>query len=182
MERTDAARVVQPDQSSLSFPAEVERVFRDFRCAEMGTVAKDGTPIAWPIIVLYRPERGCFVTTTSIGLPQKAFNLRRDPRVSLLYSDPTGSGLVDPPAVLVQGEATVSRDIVTWDEDLHDLWKLLAVRQPAANMFSSNWFMRRLMGWYFMRLIITIVPKQVLLWESGDFTRPAREIEVRHVG
>jgi hypothetical protein len=36
--------------------------------------------------------------TTSIAFPQKAFNIRRDARVALLFSDPTGSGLNRAPA------------------------------------------------------------------------------------
>ena len=49
--------------------------------------------------------------TTSIGLPNKAFNARRDGRISLLFSDQTASGLQDPPAVLVQGDAEVPEEI-----------------------------------------------------------------------
>lgn len=93
-------------------PAEVAAVFTEFRSAEGSTLAKDGTPIAWPMAVLYQPERGHFVTTTSIGLPQKAYNVRRDGRVSLLYSNGTASGLTKPPAVLVQGDATARDDVV----------------------------------------------------------------------
>ncbi len=39
------------------------------------------------------PETGKFLLTTSVALPVKAFNIRRDPHVALLFSDPTGSGL-----------------------------------------------------------------------------------------
>jgi hypothetical protein len=53
------------------------------------------------------------VITTSVGLKQKALNVRRDPRVSLLFSDPTASGLADPPAVLVQGEVTSPDEVRT---------------------------------------------------------------------
>lgn len=162
-------------------PQEVVAVFENFRCAEMATLAKDGTPLAWPVVVLYQPERGRFVATTSIALPQKAYNIRRDGRVSLLYSDPTASGLVKPPAVLVQGDATAPDEVVTWNDDLRDLWRLLAVRQPASDN-STNAFSRWLMPWYYMRLLMPIVPRHIRWWPEGDFTRPAQEIEVRHVG
>jgi hypothetical protein len=46
-------------------------------------------------------------------LTAKAFNVRRNPHVSLLFSDATGSGLTDPPMVLVQGDAAVSDQILT---------------------------------------------------------------------
>ena len=167
---------------ALAFPAEIERVFREFRSAELATLAKDGTPIAWPMTVLYQPERGRFLATTSIGLPQKAYNIRRDPRVSLLYSDPTASGLVAPPAVLVQGDAAAPDEVVAWNEDLRDLWQLLAVRQPATNAYSANPLARRLLAWYYLRLLIPIVPRRVRWWPEGDFSRPAQELEVGHVG
>ena len=79
---------------SLSLPPDVEAVVREFRTCEFATLAKDGTPIVWPTALLYRPKTGQFLVTTSIGLPQKAFNARRNPRVSLLFSNPTASGLV----------------------------------------------------------------------------------------
>ena len=165
-----------------TFPAEIERIFREFRCAEMATIAKDGTPLAWPIVALYRPQRGCFVTTTSIALPQKAYTIRRNGKVSLLFSDRTGSGLDRSAAVLVQGEARVAKEVATWNDDLRDLWQLLAVRQPASNVFSSNAVMRWLMPWYYMRLVITIVPFRARYWADGDFAQVAKELEVQHVG
>jgi hypothetical protein len=58
-------------------------------------------------------------------LPQKAFNARRNPRVSLLFSNPIASGLASPPAVLIQGNAQVSEDVRTWDDDLVEFWPLL---------------------------------------------------------
>ena len=93
---------------AISIPAEVEAVFREFRTCEFTTLARDGTPITWPMLPFWRPDTGQFMTTTSIGLPDKAFNIRRDPRVSLLFSDPTGSGLDNPPTVLVQGHAGIT--------------------------------------------------------------------------
>jgi hypothetical protein len=56
---------------------------------------------------------GRFLLFTSIGMPQKAFNIRRDPKVSLLFSNPTGSGVANPGAVLIQGDATAEDRIVT---------------------------------------------------------------------
>lgn len=163
-------------------PPEVARVFRAFRCAEVSTLAKDGTPLAWPLVVLYQPERGRFLTTTSIGLPGKAFNARRDGRVSLLYSDPTGSGLKGPPAVLVQGEATVPDEVAIWDDDLRELWKTLAVRQPASNAYANHWPLRRLMDFYYMRPKIAIVPRRILWWPDGNVDRAPREIGPRELG
>ena len=163
-------------------PAEIAAVFTEFRSAEVSTLAKDGTPIAWPMAVLYQPEQGRFVTTTSAGLPQKAYNVRRDGRVSILYSDPTGSGLTNPPAVLVQGDATAPDEVVTWNEDLRQLWSILAVRQPSSNIYATSRLGRALMGWYYLRLLLVIVPRRICWWPEGEFSRAPREIEVGHVG
>ena len=97
----------------LNLPSEVEEVFGEFRTCEFSTLARDGTPITWPTVTLWQPQEGRFLLTTSIALAQKALNIRRDPRVSLLFSNPTASGLQNPPAVLVQGDALVEDDVRT---------------------------------------------------------------------
>ena len=86
--------------------------------------------------------------TTPISLPQKAFNIRRDPRVSLLFSDLTASGLQSPPAVLVQGEAEAPDEIRTSPNHLREYWTRLFKIQPAGKVYGSNRLMRYLMNWY----------------------------------
>jgi hypothetical protein len=166
----------------LSLPSRVEDVFHTFLSCEFATLGKDGAPIAWPVAPLYLPERGRFLITTSIGAPQKAFNVRRNPHVALLFSDPTGSGLADPPAVLVQGDAEIPHEVTTWNEDLERFWAVLARRQPSSQAYSSNALMRALTGWYYMRLLIYVTPRRIRWWPDGDFEQPAQEIEVSDVG
>jgi hypothetical protein len=120
--------------------------------------------------------------TTSIALAQKAFNVRRNPRVSLLFSDPTACGLGDPPAVLVQGDAEAPEAIETsvagFAEDLRKVYR----RQPASRVYGSNPITRRLMDWYFMRLSIRMTPRRILWWPGGDFWREPSELDVDYVG
>ena len=104
-----------PSRRIIELPSEVEAVFREFRTCEMSTLARDGSPITWPTLPFWRTEEGRFLITTSIGLPHKAFNVRRNGRVSLLFSDSTASGLKDPPAVLVQGDAEAPDEVSTSD-------------------------------------------------------------------
>jgi hypothetical protein len=163
-------------------PTAVEAVFRQFHTCELATIARDGTPIVWPATPLYQPERGQFMLTTSIGLPQKAFNLRRDPRVSMLFSNPTGCGLDSPPAVLVQGDATISDDVATWNEDLAAFWPHLFRVQPFGKRYSTNALTRWLMEWYYMRLVIRVTPCSIRWWPDGDMRRQAETLEVSHVG
>ena len=158
-------------------PPEVERVFTEFRTCEFSTLARDGTPITWPLITLWQPEEQRFVLTTSIGLPNKAFNARRDGRVSLLFSDPTASGLEDPPAVLVQGDAVVPEVIHTSPNDLGEYWKRIWRIQPAGKAYGANFLTRSPMDWYYMRLYIYVRPRRILVWPDGGFTKPPREVD-----
>ncbi len=159
---------------------EVEEVFREFRTCEFSTLARDGTPITWPLVTLWQPEEQRFVLTTSIGLPNKAFNARRDGRVSLLFSDPTASGLDEPPAVLVQGDAVVSEVIHTSPNDLKEYWKRIWRIQPAGKVYGSNFLTRSPMDWYYMRLYIYVEPRRILVWPDGDFAKTPEEVD--HVG
>jgi hypothetical protein len=167
---------------SLLIPAEVEAVFREFRTCEFSTLAADGTPITWPMLPFFRASTGQFMTTTSIGLPDKAFNIRRNPRVSLLFSDPTGSGLVDPPMVLVQGDAVAPDEVKTSIGGFEDEVMLVYRRQPAGAMYTGNPALRWFSDWYFMRLEITITPRRILWWEHGDVSSTPTFVEGVHVG
>lgn len=168
--------------TTMNVPAEVEAVFREFRTCEFSTLAKDGTPITWPTTPFYQPEKGRFLITTSIGSAQKAFNVRRNPRVSLLFSEPTASGLTDPPAVLVQGDAVAPDEIATSSEEFEPFARTLFKRQPAAELYSSNPLWRYLSDWYYMRLPIYVTPRRILWWDHGDFSQSPHEMEVSHVG
>jgi hypothetical protein len=134
-----------------------------YRTCELVTVTPSGTPIAWPTVFEYRPDDGTFVITTSIALPRKALNVRRDPRVALLLSDPTGSGLTAPPQVLVQGTATCPTDIVTGVGRQARYWARLWDHQPSSRIYFSNALSRRYFDWYYMRLVITVTPADVRL-------------------
>jgi general stress protein 26 len=164
---------------ALTLPADVVAVFHNFRTAEFTTLAKDGTPITWPVTALYEEASGTFVTATAIGLPQKAYNIRRNPRVALLFSEPRASGLAGAPAVLVQGLAQVADDI-TSVAGLEGLWEKIYRFQPPSKVTSSNALMRYLMDWYYMRLKIVTTPQRVLWWAQGDFSRAPQE--AGHVG
>jgi hypothetical protein len=169
--------------SVLTLPAEVEAVLREFRACEFSTLARDGTPISWPTSAQYQAEQSRFFLTTSLGLSQKALNIRRNPRIAMLYSDPTGSGLVSPPAVLVQGEAVVPEEVVTSLKPIADYWiHTIMKRQPSSAMYSSNAVMRKLSDWYYMRLFIHVTPRSIWWWPAGDFGRSPHKIEVNDVG
>src|SRR5689334_8515157 len=120
--------------TALELPPEVEAVFRNFRTCEFTTVNSKGQPLTWPTEPFFLQAEGRLVVTSSIAFPVKAYNARRYPRVALLLSDPTGSGLVDPPAVLVQGDATV-RELVDDPPWTYEMFRESVLRQPNTRNF-----------------------------------------------
>lgn len=162
-----------------SLPSEITTVFETFRCCEFTTLNKQGMPATWPVSAVYFPERGQFLITTSISFPQKVWNIRRNPKVSLLFSDPTGSGLANPPAVLVQGNATVSDELVVLNEDMEIFWKELYRRQPFSKSY-TNPLVRWLMSWYYIRWSIVITPQIIRWYREGNMQQAGEEIEANH--
>ena len=159
----------------MELPANVAEAFTQFRSPEFGTLARDGVAVAVPLSPLWQPARERFLVTTGIGLPYKAYHARRWPRVSLLLSNPTGSGLRDPAAVLVQGDATVS-DLTTWDDDLAEFWPWLFARQPASTSAAAGLFYRHGLPWYYQRLKIHIVPGRIRYWPGLDMAGAPQEV------
>jgi hypothetical protein len=168
--------------SKSSLPDDICALLRAYFTCEVTTVNRKGKPVTWPCLAYFHAETGQILLTASIAFPVKAFNARRHPQVSLLYSDPSGSGLTAPPAILVQGEASVQELLDYTDPKIIGLSRLAARRQPDSQNFSSNRFMRGLFAWYlYQRLVVTIVPQYVRIWPQGDFYADPTEIEVLHV-
>ena len=131
-----------------------------YRTCEFATLGRDGSPIAWPTSGIRTPDGG-FLLTTSLGFPQKAFNVRRDGRVALLFSDPTASGLAEPQQILVRGVATCPAEIHTDPSgDLAAFWKMIFERQPKSRRY-LDWPATRFTDFYFMRLLIRVTPTSV---------------------
>jgi hypothetical protein len=111
--------------SATQIPPELLATLHAYRTCEFATVGRTRVPIPWPTAVLPAEDGGSLLLTTSIGFPQKAFNVRRNPRVALLFSDATGSGAPSLPQVLVQGTADCADEIVTSPAGYERYWSRL---------------------------------------------------------
>ncbi len=156
------------DPAAGTVPDELRPLLDAYRTAELLTMTRSGDPIAWPTVSVYDPDAGTLVVTTSIALPQKAANIRRDPRVAMLFSDATASGLDRPQQVLVQGTATCPDEIVTSATPNLAFWERIYARQPSSRSYSANPVSRRLADWYYMRLVITVTPAAVRTRPAAD--------------
>jgi hypothetical protein len=161
-------------------------IIHNYFTCEFTTLARDGSPQTWPVSPRLLTD-GRLLITTSIGLPQKALNVRRNPKVSLLFSEPTGSGIKQPGAVLIQGDPTSEDRILTdplSDPEFAALAETVSTRQPAGALWTT-WLGRRLWWSYYMRLLIHVTPRRALFWPTRDFTSSPEELdlsEVRRVG
>jgi hypothetical protein len=161
--------------SALLLPPDVEQVLREFFTCEFTTLNRHGHPLTWPTEPYYDAPAGQILVTASIAFPIKALNARRTPRVSLLYSDPTGCGVPDPPAVLVQGDASVTEAPELTPQTL-EMFRISVRRQPESRQFVANKLAQRLFTFYFQRLMITVRPRRVLVWRGRDFAKPPVEV------
>ncbi|MBK3580094.1 pyridoxamine 5'-phosphate oxidase family protein [Streptomyces sp. MBT65] len=132
-----------------------------YRTCEFVTLGRDGTPLAWPTAVR-RQKDGTLLLSTSLAFAQKALNIRRDGRVALLFSDPTGSGLDHAPQIFVGGRAECPDEIMTGPQGAEDYWRMLFERQPHSRAYVTA-PLRRLMDWYYLRLLITVTPDQLVV-------------------
>ncbi|MFC4066916.1 pyridoxamine 5'-phosphate oxidase family protein [Actinoplanes subglobosus] len=146
---------------STLLPPALAATARAYRTCEFATLTRSGAPVAWPTSGLVLDD-GTVLLTTSLGYPQKAFNVRRDERVALLFSDPTASGLTRPDQIAVRGTAWCPEEIhVAPAGDLERLWALLFERQPHSQSY-LDWPMTLMTDFYYMRLTITVTATEVV--------------------
>jgi hypothetical protein len=151
---------------TASLPQPVQDVFASFITTEYTTVDADGRPIAWPVTPYYKHGAPSIDVTTGLGYPKKANDARKNPKVALLFSDPTGSSLQRPPTVLVQGIATVDdRDLAANRERYASE---SAAKLPGAQKLNPPQSLRRFFGWYFDRIYVHVRPERIYVWPAGD--------------
>jgi Pyridoxamine 5'-phosphate oxidase len=154
---------------TATLPPEVQQVFERFITTEFTTIDRRGQPIVWPVTPYYQPGDPCIDVTTGLGYPKKANDALANPKVGLLFSDPTGSGMEHSPQVLVQGTAEVDdRDLARNRERYtrESVEKLPGLKQTLPPKP-----LRGLFTWYFTRIYMHVRPERVYVWPDGDATK-----------
>ena len=154
---------------TATLPHDIQSVFERFITTELTTIDGRGQPITWPVTPYYRPGAECIDVTTGLGYPKKAKDAARNPKVALLFSDPTGCGLEHAPTVLVQGTADADdRDL---DANRERYRRESAEKLPGAAKMYPPKALQRLFNWYFTRVYVHVRPERVYVWPGGDATR-----------
>ena len=149
-----------------SLPDEIQQVFERFLTTECTTVDGRGQPIVWPLTPYYEPGQDCIDVCTGLGYPKKAHDAAANPKVSLLFSDPTGSGLSNAPQVLVQGIADV--DDRNLEANRERYIREQAIKLPATVRMLPPKPIRGIFNWYFTRIYIHVRPERIYVWPGGD--------------
>jgi hypothetical protein len=145
-----------------TLPTELQQAAERYLTSEFVTIDAAGRPIVWPVTPYFRAAEGCIDVTTGVGYPKKADDATRNPRVALLFSDATGSGVTDPPTVLVQGTARVD------DEDPHAnrerYQREMAEKLPELHALAPTGALKRFFSWYYDRIYLHVRPERVYVW------------------
>jgi hypothetical protein len=149
-----------------TLPQEAREAFERFITCELTTVDGRSQPITWPVTPYYVQGGPTIDVTTGLGYPKKADDARAHPRVSLLFSDPTGSGVNDPVAVLVQGTATIDDEDLKANADRYI--RESGEKLPATKKMQPPKPLRPLFNFYYARMYINVRPERVFVWEGGD--------------
>src|SRR5437763_3551415 len=152
-----------------SLPQEIQSVFTHFVTTEFTTIDRVGQPITWPLTPYYHPGDPCIDVTTGLGYPKKADEARVNPKVGMLFSDPTGSGLDDPPMVLVQGVAEVDDKDLDANSERYE--REILEKLPATKEISPPAFLKRFFTWYYTRIYLHVRPERIYFWPGCDVTR-----------
>lgn len=152
-----------------TLPQEVREAFERFVTCEYTTIDSRQQPVTWPVTPYYRSGQPTIDITTGLGYPKKAEDAGRYPRVSLLFSDPTGSGIERGIRVLVQGTAEVDdRDLAANRERY---WRESWEKLPGTRDMHPPRLMRGLFTWYYTRIYVNVRPERVFVWGDGDHAK-----------
>jgi len=151
-----------------SLPQDARDCFERFITTEFTTIDARQQPITWPVTPYYSQGAPTIDVTTGIGYPKKADDAARNPRVALLFSDPTGSGLERPVEVLVQGSAQI--DDADLDANAQRYFREATTKLPATRKMHPPKFMRGALRWYYARIYVKVRPERVFIWRDGDPT------------
>jgi hypothetical protein len=162
---------------TATLPPEVQQVFDRFITTEFTTVDGGGQPITWPLTPYYQPGDPCIDVTTGLGYPKKAKDARANPKVAMLFSDPTGSGIEAAPQVLVQGTAEVDdRDL---DANRERYKREIAEKLPSTQSEMPPKVFEPFIHWYLTRIYIHVRPERIYVWHEGDPAREPQLFDVR---
>jgi hypothetical protein len=150
--------------NEIGLPQELVPLLVNSWVCEYASFKKNGSPVTYPLVPWPGEDGRTIDVNTGLGYPVKAERARSNPRVCILYSDPSALVGDNPPTVLVYGHATVHDSHIQANTDRYI--KGLMTRAQIFNKIPM-FMLRRMIG-YFARIWIAVTPLKVLWWPEGD--------------
>jgi len=158
--------------NDIGLPEELVPMLVDKTSAcEYASIKRDGTPITVPVGTFPGENGSTIDIATGLAYPTKAERARKNPQVCLLYSDPKGSRVENPPIILVYGRATVRDANLQANTDRY-------VREGMARSKTFGrlppFIIRRMTG-YLARIWISVTPLKLLWWPNADMEKSPKQ-------
>ena len=157
------------DAHPAPWPEALTPVFDRFKTAEFTSLTPSGQPITYPLTPYLCADGLALEVSTGLTYPAKADRVRTQPKVSLLYSEPMGSGIAGAPTILVLGHGIVQSADLQANTDR--FIRSSIAKNPEANRSMTPRLVARL-GWYFVRLYVRVVPQDIYWWPAGQSDAP----------
>lgn len=149
--------------SRTSITADIESTIVKTIAAEYSYFTPRGEPLCWPVTPYWNPEEGTIGVSTGLAYPTKADHAKVNPKVALLFSDPTGSGIEGFELVLIQGVARVLDQDLQANTDRY----VRALREKFLSArLAINPITVKLLDFYLPRIWVDITPTLVLVGDE----------------
>jgi len=141
---------------------------------EFTVVSPSCRPITHPLLPLYDSQDGRLFVTSSVLFSKKLYHIKRNPKVSALFSHRAGIRVSPYRVLLVQGNAKVA------EEDIHHGWeRLLPLWRKKEPYIDSFVKMRYALPLFWERSVMELSPTKVYSWPKGDANQPPEVYRVK---
>lgn len=142
-----------------------DEIFKRYVAAEYSYFTPSGEPLCWPVTPYWYPNERQLAVATGLAYPKKAEYAKANPKVALLFSDATSSGLPADEQVLVTADATVQDSDIQANTDRYV--KELRAKFPAARLAINPLTVGRL-DFYLPRLWVNLAPVDIRFIEASE--------------
>jgi len=160
--------------SMASLPPHVEDVFERSLVALFTTVNSRNEPVTHPMLPLYERGSGRIYFTSSVLFSRKLEHIKRNPKVSVLFSEREFTRCESGDAVLVKGTARVD------DSDPSNGWMRFLLlwrrKEPYIDAYLKQRFAFPL---FWERAVIEVRPDVVYVWRGGDIDAEPEVYDLR---
>ncbi len=155
-------------------PHEVEEVLDGALVAILTVVNDRGLPVSHPMLPLYDRGNKKLYFTSSILFSKKLEHIKRNPRVSVLFSQREFIRSPSYHVVMLKGDARVI------DDDLSSVWTSLLPLWRRKEPYIDAYLRQRVaFPLFWERAVIEVMPRTTLVWPGGDMLAKPLMLDLR---